>query len=91
MNKKDLAQRIATETGLKQAQVLEVLNKVVDIVEEELSEGREVRYSGLATFFTKVRASSKGRNPQTGEAIQLESRTVPRVKIAERLKTVVRK
>lgn len=91
MNKKELAQKIANETGLKAAQVLEVLNKVVDTVEQELSEGREVRFSGLATFFTKVRATSKGRNPQTGEEIQLESRVVPRVQISERLKTSVRK
>jgi nucleoid DNA-binding protein len=90
MNKKDLAALLAEKQGLKKSQVLDLLNDLVDVVEEELSQGREVRYSGLGRFFTKERATSKGRNPQTGESIQLDSRHVPRFQASERLKRSVR-
>tara|TARA_B100000073_G_scaffold210136_1_gene174414 strand:- start:2611 stop:2886 length:276 start_codon:yes stop_codon:yes gene_type:complete len=86
MNKKDLATVLAEKHNLKKSQVLELLNDQIDIIEEELKKGNEVRYSGLGTFFTKERAGSKGRNPQTGEEIQLEARRVPRFQASERLK-----
>lgn len=90
MNKKELAALLAEKQGLKKSQVLDLLNDLIDVVEEELSQGREVRFSGLGTFFTKERATSKGRNPQTGETIQLESRAVPRFRAAEKIKRSVR-
>lgn len=86
MNKKDLAAVLAEKQNLKKSQVLDLLNDLIDVVEDELKKGNEVRYSGLGTFFTKERAGSKGRNPQTGEEIQLESRIVPRFQASERIK-----
>jgi nucleoid DNA-binding protein len=91
MNKKDLASKLAEKQGLKKSKVLDILNDLIDVVEEELGKGNEIRFSGLGTFFTKERASSKGRNPQTGESIQLESRKVPRFQASERLKRSARK
>ena len=90
MNKKDLAAILAEKQGLKKSQVLDLLNDLINVVEDELGKGNEVRYSGLGTFFTKERASSKGRNPQTGEAIDLESRRVPRFQASEKLKRSAR-
>ncbi len=91
MNKKELAAELASRQGLKKSEVLELLNEMVEILDEELSQGNTVRISGIGTFFTKERASSKGRNPQTGEELKLESRTVPRFQFSERLKRASRK
>lgn len=86
MNKKELAAVLAEKQNLKKSKVLDILNDLIEVIEEELKEGKEVRYSGLGTFFTKERAGSKGRNPQTGEEIILESRRVPRFQASERIK-----
>ena len=67
-------------------EVLDLLNELVNVIDEELQKGNKVRYSGIGTFFTKKRASSQGRNPQTGEPLSLESRIVPRFQFSERLK-----
>jgi len=86
MNKKQLAAVLAERQGLKKSEVLDLLNELVNVVDEELAKGNKVRYSGIGTFFSKVRASSKGRNPQTGKPLDLESKVVPRFKFSERLK-----
>ena len=91
MNKKELAAELAERQNLKKSEVLELINEMVNVIDEELSKGGKVRLSGIGTFFTKERASSKGRNPQTGEALALESRTVPRFQFSERLKRAARK
>ena len=86
MNKKELASVLAERQGLKKSDVLDLLNELVNVIDEELQKGNKVRYSGIGTFFTKKRASSQGRNPQTGEPLSLESRIVPRFQFSERLK-----
>lgn len=86
MNKKELAAKLAERQDLSKAQALDVLNSMIDVIDEELDKGEKVRISGLGTFFTKERASSKGRNPQTGEDLILEARTVPRFKFSDRMK-----
>ena len=91
MNKKELAVKLANKHNMKQSKTLNILNDIVDIIDEELSNGRDVRFSGLGHFFTKERASSKGRNPQTGEEIKLSARKVPRFKASERLKRNAKK
>jgi nucleoid DNA-binding protein len=91
MNKKELAAELAKRQGFKKSEVLDLINEMVDVIEGKLSEGGEVRISGIGRFFTKERASSKGRNPHTGEALQLESRTVPRFQFSDKLKRSTKK
>ena len=86
MNKKELASVLAERQGLKKSEVLNLLNELVNVIDEELAQGNKVRFSGVGTFFTKTRAASQGRNPQTDEPLSHESKIVPRFQFSERLK-----
>ena len=92
MNKTDMAQKLAKQTGLTQT----VANDVVDaifstesgkgIIAAELDAGSKVTISGFGTFATKDRAARKGRNPATGQEINIPARKYAHFSPAKGLK-----
>lgn len=80
MNKTELAQKLAKQTGLTQAAASEVVDAIFStesgqgIIAVELDAGRKVTISGFGTFATKSRAARKGRNPATGQEITIPAR-----------------
>ena len=80
MNKTELANSIAKETGLSKSKSNEVINAFVSAVSESLSKGEKVTLVGFGTFTTSQREARKGRNPKTGELINISAITVARFK-----------
>ena len=89
MNRTEMAEKLATQTGLKKTQATHAVNAAFDIIAQELEQGRSVVLQGFGTFSAKTRAARTAHNPQTGEKIAVAAKTVARFKpgrtLAERL------
>lgn len=89
MNKTELANKLAEKTDLSKTKALEVLTSLVDVVTEELVAGNEVSVSGLGKFSTRKSEAREGRNPQTGEKIQISERRNVKFAVSKPLKEAV--
>lgn len=90
MNKPELAAAIADQAELSKTQANDVLNSVLDEVTLALARGDSVRLPGLGSFNISERSARAGRNPQTGEAIQIAASKSVRFSPASALKDVVK-
>jgi len=91
MNKTELRDAVAEATDLSAAQADKVLNAVLDSITSALSSGDKVTLPGFGTFETRDRAARQGRNPQTGETIDIAASTAPAFKPGAQLKQAVSK
>lgn len=91
MNKQELVNAIATETGLSKKDTEATLNSFVNVVSNALSKKDKVQLIGFGTFETRKRAARTGRNPQTGEELKIKASTVPAFKPGKALKEKVNK
>lgn len=91
MNKTDLRDAVAQASGLSGADADRALNAVLDSITSALSSGDSVTIPGFGTFETRERAARSGRNPQTGEEIQIAASTTPAFKPGAHLKQAVKK
>ena len=73
MNKAELVNSMATETGLSKKDAEKALNSFVNVVSGELAKKEKVQLVGFGTFETRKRAARSGRNPQTGEELKIFS------------------
>jgi DNA-binding protein HU-beta len=89
MNKSELVSAIADKTGQSQGAVNEVLGAFEDAVTAAVARGDKVTLPGFLTFDRSDRAARLGRNPATGETIQIAAATVPRVKAGKSFKDAV--
>ena len=71
MNKTDLIAAVAEAAGLTRANADAAIDAVLGAITQSLKDGNEVRLSGFGTFHVADRAASKGRNPRTGETIEV--------------------
>ncbi len=90
MNKMDLVNKVADKTGLKKKDAELAVNSVFETIEEALSNGDKVQVIGFGTFETRSRSARSGRNPQTGETIEIPASTVPAFKPGNKLKESTR-
>lgn len=90
MNKMDLINKVAEDTGLKKKDAEQAVNSVFSAIEDALAAGEKVQIIGFGTFETRTRSARSGRNPQTGEAISIPASTVPAFKPGNKLKEVTR-
>jgi DNA-binding protein HU-beta len=86
MNKMDLVNKVADKSGLKKKEAEIAVNSVFETIEEALAEGDKVQVIGFGTFETRSRSARSGRNPQTGETIEIPATTVPAFKPGNKLK-----
>ena len=77
MNKNDLVSVVADKTGLSKADSTNAVDSVFDAVTDALQGGGEVRLVGFGTFSVSQRRASEGRNPRTGEKIQIPASKQP--------------
>ena len=89
MNKAELVNAIADKTGQSASSVNEVLAAFEDVVTGAVAGGDKVQLAGFLTFERSERAARTGRNPATGEALQIPAATVPKVKIGKAFKDSV--
>ncbi|WZH52282.1 MAG: HU family DNA-binding protein [Nocardioides alkalitolerans] len=89
MNKKELVDQVAAATGQSKGDAESAANAVFDAIAKALAAGDKVAVAGFGTFETRERAARTGRNPQTGEEIQIAASTSPAFKAAAALKKQV--
>ncbi|HHV71539.1 MAG TPA: HU family DNA-binding protein [Clostridia bacterium] len=75
MNKGELVKEMAVKSGLTQKDVQKVLDSFFDTIIETVKKGDKVQLVGIGSFEAKHREARKGRNPQTGEEIEIPART----------------
>ena len=89
MNKSELIDAIAGAADLSKADAGRALDAVVESVTGALKSGDSVSLVGFGTFSVKDRAARTGRNPQTGEPIQIKAAKIPSFKAGKALKDAV--
>ena len=89
MNKSELVAHIATSAGLTKAQATAALQAFETSVIDTLANGGEVTLIGFGTFKVTDRAARTGRNPKTGEEIQIVASKVPTFKAGKSFKQAV--
>ena len=77
MNKEGLVEQVAASTGETRKQVLQVLDAILAGITDALRRDEKVTLVGFGTFQVRTRAAREGRNPRTGEKIQIPARKAP--------------
>lgn len=91
MNKNDLIAAVAESADISKADAEGAVNAVFDSITGTLASGGEVRIVGFGTFATSQRKATTGRNPRTGESIDIPASTQPKFKAGKGLKDAVNK
>lgn len=89
MNKNDLIAKVAEAADLSKADAGKAVDAVFDSISGALAGGGEVRLVGFGTFAVAQRAATKGRNPRTGEEIDIPASKQPKFKAGKGLKDAV--
>jgi len=89
VNKSELIDAIATGADISKASAGRALDSMIDAVTDALRKGDSVALIGFGTYSVKERAARTGRNPQTGEAIEIKAAKVPAFKPGKALKDAV--
>ena len=89
MNKAELVDAIADSADLSKAAASRALDAVINSITDTLKSGDQVSLVGFGTFTVKDRAARTGRNPQTGEPIEIKAAKVPGFKAGKALKDAV--
>ena len=89
MNKSELVDSIAAQADIPIAVAGRALDAMIESIGGALKDGDQVALVGFGTFLVKERAARTGRNPQTGEPIQIKAAKVPSFKPGKALKDAV--
>jgi len=90
MNKTELIDAMASKSGLTKKDVAVALEAFTSTVTETLAKKDSVALIGFGTFSTSDRAAREGRNPSTGETMQIKASTVVKFKVGKTLKDAVK-
>jgi len=91
VNKAELISVMAEKSGLTKKDSEKALNSFIEAVEEALVKGDKVQLVGFGTFEVRERSARKGRNPQTGEEIDIPAASVPAFKAGKALRDSINK
>ncbi|MDP2648324.1 MAG: HU family DNA-binding protein [bacterium] len=89
-NKMDLVEKVAATIGCTKADGERAVEAIIDTITQTLKGGQEVSIAGLGIFEAKMRAGRTGRNPRTGETIQIAAMRVPKFRASKTLKDAVK-
>ncbi|MCZ2259469.1 HU family DNA-binding protein [Sporosarcina sp. G11-34] len=90
MNKSELINSVAEAAGLSKKDGTKAVEAVFDTIQSTLANGDKVQVIGFGTFEVRERAARKGRNPQSGEEIDIAASKVPAFKAGKALKDAVK-
>ncbi|MDA8194396.1 MAG: HU family DNA-binding protein [Thermaerobacter sp.] len=91
MNKSDLVTEVAERAGMTKKDAERAVNAVVETIEGALTKGDRVSLVGFGTFEVRERAARTGRNPRTGEALEISGSRIPAFKAGKSLKDSISK
>ncbi len=89
MNKAELAEEVSSETGLTKKASREAVDAMTSVITDVLAREEKVTLVGFGTFQVMERKGRRGRNPQTGETIQIPAKKVPRFRPGKGLREKV--
>ncbi|HAJ69820.1 MAG: HU family DNA-binding protein [Alkalibacterium sp.] len=89
-NKAELIEKVASSADLTKKDATAAVEAVFDSIKDTLADGEKVQIIGFGNFEVRDRAARKGRNPQTGEEIQIPATKVPAFKAGKALKDAVK-
>lgn len=90
MNKTDLIDNVVTATGYQKKDITLAVDAVLEAITTALVNGDKVSLFGFGNFEVRERAARKGRNPQTGEELDIPATKVPAFKFAKKVKDAVK-
>lgn len=91
MTKADIIEQIYEKVGFSKKESSEIVELVFDTIKETLERGEKIKISGFGNFIVRSKRSRTGRNPQTGEAIEIASRRVLTFRPSQVLKQALNK
>lgn len=89
MNKNELIADVAAKTGMSKQQAAEAVDSVLRSIASGLANGEEVKLPGFGNFSVRERAARSGRNPATGEQIQIPAQKSPKFSPSKTLKMAI--
>lgn len=89
MNKSELIATVAQKTGLKNTEVTKAVDTILESVIQAVAKGQEVRLVGFGSFTATKREARQGRNPRTGETLNIPATTIPKFKPGKEFKEAV--
>lgn len=90
VSKKDLIAMVAEKTELSKKDIEATVNALLEAVKENLKKGEKITITGFGTFEVRERSARAGRNPKTGETIQIAASKAPAFKAGKELKDAVK-
>ena len=91
MNKTEMIEEIASRTNLTKADAARAVNAVLDTIVETVAKGDDVTMPGFGSFKSVQRAAREGKNPKTGEKLQIAATIAPKFSAGATFKTAVAK
>lgn len=89
MNKSDLVNYVASQSKLSKADSARAVDAIMESITKCLKQGKDLRLTGFGTFSVIKRKARQGRNPRTGEAIQIKASKLPKFRAGKALKASV--
>jgi DNA-binding protein HU-beta len=90
MNKTELVKAVSTQAELTQKDAAKAVDALLETISNTLAKEEKIQLIGFGTFEVRERAARKGRNPQTGEEIDIAASKVPAFKSGKELKEAVK-
>jgi len=90
LTKSDIVENLNNEIGLNKREAKELVDMLFNDIKSLLSEGHEVKLSGFGNFQLRDKSSRPGRNPRTGEDVEISARRVVTFKSGQKLKESVK-
>jgi len=90
VNKAELVEEVVNETGLTRRTAREAVNTITSVITDALARGEKVTLVGFGTFKVMERKARTGRNPQTGQTIQIPAKKAPKFRPGKGLRDKVR-
>jgi DNA-binding protein HU-beta len=90
MSKSEFVEKVAQEAGLSKKDAAAAVDAVLGTIESTLKSGGEVTFTGFGKFHVASRGAREGRNPRTGESMQIAASKVPRFTAGSSLKKAIK-
>ncbi len=90
MTKNQLIEKVAKKSHLTKRAAADAVNSTFDLIRDNLVRGEKTIITGFGTFLVRSRAARRGRNPQTGEAIQIPGKKLPGFSAGKTIKRQVK-
>ena len=91
MTKADLVEIVFEKVGLSKKEAHDIIEIIFDTIKQSFEEGESVKVPGFGTFNVRKKASRRGRNPQTGDELEITARRVLTFKTSNQLKAEIEK